>query len=488
MQLDELVNPWVKAALPDCDILGITNDSRAVKEGFAFIAYPGAATDGRRYIQQALALGARAIIYEPESIPDDLSLPCDRPCIALPGLASQLGLLASRFYGEPGKTLRITGVTGTNGKTTIAYQLAQAHSLLHSKTAYIGTIGQGFSDSLQALDNTTPDALRLQALFHDFKSQGATQVCMEVSSHALCQNRVDGVEFKQAIFTNLSHDHLDYHETMQAYAEAKARLFATPNLEWAIVNADDPASATMIAAKTPTARLVRYGFQPEAHVVVKNWSSDLEGTQLALESPWGACEFSIRALGYFNIYNALAIFTSLMVSGYKLAEVASVMTQLRSAPGRMEIVHEKPYVLVDYAHTPDALENVLATLDRVKKARLIVVFGCGGDRDRSKRPLMGRAASQYADRVIITSDNPRSEDPLAIIEEIARGVTQDEHCIKLVDRKEAIHKALALATEDDIVLIAGKGHEDYQQIGREKISFSDQGMVREFYSVDQDLV
>lgn len=483
MQLNELINPWYKEVIADCDISGLANDSRAVRDGFLFIAYPGAATDGRSYIPQAIASGARAIVYEPESFPESCVLPSNRPCIAIPGLAAKLSILARRFYNNPGKNLTITGVTGTNGKTTIAYQLAQAHSLLDSRAAYIGTIGQGFPDSLEPLDNTTPDALRLQALLHDYQSRGATQVCMEVSSHALCQNRVDGIEFKQAIFTNLSHEHLDYHETMQAYAEAKARLFATPSLEWAIINADDPASEIMSAARAADCQVLTYGFKPGANVRVKNCLSDLTGTSLELESPWGECELKIKALGFFNIYNALAIFSSLMCSGYELEQVVKVIAQLKSAPGRMEIVHEKPCVLVDYAHSPDALDNVLATLARVKKARIIVVFGCGGDRDRSKRPLMGKIAADHADLAIITSDNPRTEDPQSIIDEVETGIEQAENCIKIIDRKEAIYKALELATENDIVLIAGKGHEDYQQIGKVKYPFSDRDVVRAFFKL-----
>ncbi|CDZ78629.1 UDP-N-acetylmuramoyl-L-alanyl-D-glutamate--2, 6-diaminopimelate ligase [Legionella massiliensis] len=477
MKFAELIRPWIKGEIPDCEILGLHNDSRQIKPGFLFFAYPGAATDGRLFIAQALEAGASALIYEPENWSAASQLPSEIPSVALPGLADKLAEIAERFYREPTKKLVVSGVTGTNGKTTIAYQLAQAHALLGERSAYIGTIGQGEVSALQTLANTTPDALCLQELMYSYEQQAIKQVCMEVSSHALCQHRVDNIDFQQAIFTNLSHEHLDYHQTMEAYAAAKAKLFAKPTLKWSIVNHDDKCSALMRAA-VQSGQIISYGIQEGADVRALRWEVSLAGTQLEIASPWGQYQMRIKALGFFNIYNALAVFSSLVAYGYPVEQVVSVMAKLQAAPGRMEIVAQEPYAIVDYAHSPDALENVLATLQKVKKGKILVVFGCGGDRDRTKRPIMGKIASQYADIAIITSDNPRTEDPLAIIDAIEAGISVKNNLYKIPDREQAIAKALSLADKDDIVLVAGKGHEDYQQIGKTRHSFSDQAVIR----------
>ncbi|MBA3537954.1 MAG: UDP-N-acetylmuramoyl-L-alanyl-D-glutamate--2,6-diaminopimelate ligase [Tatlockia sp.] len=477
MKLAELLRPWISSDLPTCEISGLHNDSRQVKPGFLFIAYPGVATDGRLYIQQALSAGAIALVYDPENWPSKCQLPADIPSVALPGLAIKLAEIASRFYGEPSKKVAVTGVTGTNGKTTIAYQLAQAHSLLGERAAYIGTIGQGEVTSLQTLANTTPDALCLQQLLKNYEQKAIKQICMEVSSHALSQHRVDCIDFQQAIFTNLSHEHLDYHQTMEAYAAAKAMLFAKGSLQWAIVNQDDSFSQRMCEASLAK-QMISYGIKEGADVRALNWDVSLRGTRLELSSPWGQHHLAINALGFFNVYNSLAVFTSLVASGYAVDKVVPVMANLQAAPGRMEIVAQEPYAIVDYAHSPDALENVLSTLQKVKKGRIIVVFGCGGDRDKTKRPMMGKIASSYADIVIITSDNPRSEDPLTIIDEIEAGISSKFNLYKIPDREQAIARALSLADKDDIVLVAGKGHEDYQQIGSVRHVFSDQQVIR----------
>lgn len=477
MKLAELMQPWVRGDIPECEILGLHNDSRQIKPGFLFFAYPGLATDGRLFIPQAVNAGAAALVYDPENWSPADHISSNFPAIPLPGLAAKLGAIASRFYGEPTKKLAITGVTGTNGKTTIAYQLAQAHNLLGEHAAYVGTIGQGEVTALKPLINTTPDALCLQELMHQYEQAAIKQVCMEVSSHALCQGRVDGIDFQQAIFTNLSHEHLDYHLNMQAYAEAKALLFAMPMLKWAIINQDDPYSQLM-RQQSKAKQLISYGVRENAEVKALSWDVSLKGTELELISPWGQHELIINALGFFNIYNALAVFTSLLAYGYPVDKVVAVMAKLQAAPGRMEIVSKEPYAIVDYAHSPDALENVLATLQNVKKGRIIAVFGCGGDRDKTKRPIMGRIASQYADITIITSDNPRTEDPLAIIESIESGIDSKTNLYKIPDREQAIAKAINLAEKEDIILVAGKGHENYQQIGNVRHAFSDQAIIR----------
>lgn len=482
MKLSHLLSPWSSTIIPDREIQHLTNDSRQVKPGSLFLAYPGSLSDGREFINQALQSGATTIVYEARNWPAHFPLPPTDKSIALDDLIAKLGLIASRFYGNPSEHLAVTGITGTNGKTTIAYQLAQAHALLGKSAAYIGTLGEGEVSALNSLANTTPDALFLQSLLQRYGQQSIQQVCMEVSSHALCQRRVESIHFQQAIFSNLTHDHLDYHHTMSAYAQAKGLLFKYPSLHAAIINQDDPYAEQMISYVKPSCRLLTYGIKTNADVRVLDKVISLTGIDLIVDSLWGQYPLHINSLGYFNIYNTLAIFTSLMVADYPVQQVIEVIAQLKAAPGRMEVVTQRPYVIVDYAHTPDALENALATLSYLKKKRLLLVFGCGGDRDQSKRAMMGKIASQYADYTIITSDNPRHEDPLKIITDICQGLDDRQAFCQIIDRKQAIAHALSLADEHDMILIAGKGHEFYQQIGSTRYAFSDQDIVRSLSS------
>lgn len=481
MKLSTLLEPFTpdKTKMADVEITGLQNDSRQIIPGDLFIAYPGAVTDGRQYIKQAIDAGASAILYESQDgfLAESVG---EIPLFALPQLSEQLAAIASRFYDNPTQKLSLTGVTGTNGKTTVAYQLAQAYSLLGQKAAYVGTLGQGPIQSLNGLANTTPDALCLQRLFAQYVKEGVQQVCMEVSSHALSLGRVDCVAFKQAIYTNLSHDHLDFHQTMHAYAQAKAALFSKPELKYAIINQDDEYNQLMQQHLPKTCRSFLYGLSDGASFQGAHWETNLSGSVLEVVSPWGRHRLRIQSLGRFNIYNTLAVFASLLASEVaSVEEVVAVMSQLKPSPGRLEIVAQHPCVVVDYAHTPDALENVLLTLTSLKPQNLWVVFGCGGDRDRTKRPLMGRIASQLADQVILTNDNPRSEDPELILQEIMQGIPADHTVKSIPDRREAIHYALSHASEQDVVLIAGKGHEDYQIIGTQRFAFSDQQVVRE---------
>lgn len=477
MKLSELLKNLVTQKLPDVTITGLHNDSRQCQPGFVFLACPGVVSDGRNYLAEAVSAGATVILFEPHNWPAGCVLPQTVTCIPLPGLADKLPILAAQFYARPSSSLSVTGVTGTNGKTTIAFQLAQAHAALSEKAAYIGTLGEGDPFALNPLVNTTPGALCLQKLLHDYKLQKRVQVCMEVSSHALAQHRVNGIDFRQAIFTNLTLDHLDFHQSMDNYAAAKAQLFAQPTLEWAIINQDDDYAGIMRDALLPSCKLMTYGVNSECDVRAVSWQVSLKGTEIRVHSPWGMCDLQISALGFFNVYNALAIFTSLMLHGYKAAEVIKVMKNLRPAPGRMEVVNSKPYILVDYAHTPDALENVLVTLGKVKEGKILVVFGCGGDRDKSKRPVMGNIAARHADIAIMTNDNPRNEDPLQIMQDIEKGIINKDHLFKIPDREQAIAKALSLASPQDIIVVAGKGHEAYQQIGDVKHAFSDQEVI-----------
>ena len=474
MKLSNVLAPWYPGTLPDIDLAGLHHDSRRIKPGYLFLAYPGAATDGRMYCEQAIAAGAVAIAYDPENFSKEAM---GVPMIPIEHLSKKIGEIANHFYHYPSRVLTVTGVTGTNGKTTIAYQLAQAHEALGARAAYIGTLGHGDVHQLSPINNTTPDGLQLQQLFDDYRQQGINQVCMEVSSHALTQHRVAGVEFTYAIYTNLSHEHLDYHHTMQAYAEAKATLFATPTLKWAVINQDDKYGQLMRAQLPSNCHQLTYGLHDGASVRAFNIHMSMQGTAFDVESPWGVYHVQVRTLGEFNLYNSLAVFASLLAHGYHPPEVVQVMATLHASPGRMEVVSTTPCVIVDYAHTPDALENVLRTLAQLKQGRLWVVFGCGGNRDKAKRPMMGKIASQYADCIVLTSDNPRNENPLTILDEIAAGVSSKTHSVLMSDRQEAIHHALLHAEKEDMILIAGKGHEDYQLIGQERRVFSDKDVV-----------
>lgn len=482
MKLSTLLAPFSKSILPsdDRDISGIANDSRQVQPGYLFVAYPGALSDGRQYIQQAIDAGATAVLYEPYESSEEI-IGVQVPLIALSNLNQQLASLASRFYDNPSQKLVVTGITGTNGKTTIAYQLAQAYQLLGKKSAYIGTLGYGDVLALKPLVNTTPDAICLQKIAYESVQSGIDYLCMEVSSHALSLGRVSHLDFQQAIYTNLSLDHLDFHQTMAAYATAKASLFSMPTLKTAIINVDDGYSDLMQQQVLPGCKTLLYGMGERAEVRALQWTFGLSGSQVDVVSPWGRHSLHLQSLGRFNIYNSLAVFASLMASKVaSVDEIVAIMGHLKPSPGRMEIVAQHPCVIVDYAHTPDALENVLLTLRELKPRQVWVVFGCGGDRDRSKRPVMGHIASQYADVVILTNDNPRTENPEFILNAIHEGIPAGYPVQTIPDRREAIHYALTHAGQDDVILIAGKGHEDYQIIGHQKFAFSDQDVVKTF--------
>lgn len=476
MKLSELLSPWM-SVIDDCEITGITQDSRKVKPGDLFLAYPGLTVDGRTFIEDVLKQGAAAVLYEPK----DWSQLTHPQCVALHDVMQLKGEIANRFFHEPSKHMTVIGVTGTNGKTTIAYLLAQAYTRLTRPAIYIGTLGTGPVGAIETIGQTTPDPVLLQSILAQGYAQGAKVACMEVSSHALVQGRVNGVQFEGAIYTNLTHDHLDYHGTMAAYAEAKALLFNRPELSYAVINQDD-AHAELMKSKVPsTCRLYTYGLNNQSEVYATEIHLHRHGTTFKLCSPWGEYTVQMKLIGAFNVYNALAVLTTLAAAGCPMQDAVTLMKDLNASPGRMEIVHEHPCVIVDYAHTPDALENALKTLHQLKEKALHVVFGCGGDRDRTKRPVMGELASRYADHVVITSDNPRTEDPLTIIQEIQQGVSSQASVMIEPDRKAAILAVLQQASEEDIILIAGKGHENYQQIGQHCHPFSDQAIVAEYY-------
>jgi UDP-N-acetylmuramoyl-L-alanyl-D-glutamate--2,6-diaminopimelate ligase len=397
------------------------------------------------------------------------------PNVGVADLKQRAGELAAQFHGDPSRALWMCGVTGTNGKTSCSQWIAASLERAGAKSGVIGTLGSGYVGALDEGANTTPDALELQARLAKFRDDGARAVAMEVSSHGLVQARVTGVRFACALFTNLSQDHLDYHGSMDAYAEAKARLFTLPGLETAVLNLDDAEGAKLAQRLRGRVRMIGYSLRPV--------DADMEALVLdeamQVSSAWGSAKLVTRQVGRFNLSNVLGVIGCLLAYGLPFAEAVATVAELPPVPGRMEKVAEQPLVVVDYAHTPDALEKVLETLRHVateRGGRLVVVFGAGGDRDASKRPLMGAAAARGADRLIITSDNPRSEDPERIIDAIAAGVRSDAQ--READRRRAIELAVSEAAAQDVILIAGKGHESYQEIGGRRFPFSDQAVAR----------
>jgi UDP-N-acetylmuramoyl-L-alanyl-D-glutamate--2,6-diaminopimelate ligase len=453
---------------------GMTADSRQVQRHDVFLAFPGGVHDGRAHIAHAIHAGAAAVAWDPEGFAWDSAWPV--PHLPVAGLKARAAGLAAAWHGHPSEALWMTGVTGTNGKTSVSHWLAQAFTHLGRRTAVVGTLGNGFPDAMTAATHTTPDAVSLQALLARYRDAGAAGVAMEVSSHGLDQGRVAGVAFDVAVLTNLSRDHLDYHGSMASYAAAKARLFHWAGLRAAVVNADDDLGAALMHQVTD-ARVISYGLH--AGDLRARLQADRLGLKLEIVSPWGSGRLESPLLGAFNGYNLLAALGALLAADIPMADALAALATVRAATGRMQTVEGfpgAPTVIVDFAHTPDALDKVLATLKPLTAGKLICVFGCGGGRDTGKRPLMGAAVAARADVAVVTSDNPRNEDPARIVADILAGMPAGQTVI--LDRREAIHTAITLAGPEDIVLLAGKGHEDYQEIHGVKRPFSDLAEAR----------
>jgi UDP-N-acetylmuramoyl-L-alanyl-D-glutamate--2,6-diaminopimelate ligase len=464
------------------DVLDLTLDSREARPGSLFFALPGRTVHGLKYAAEAAKRGASVVLYEPSAQISPPKLPAGVFAAAIPGLKDLVGRIADRFFRWPSAQMRITGITGTNGKTTCAYLLAQCLERLGSQAAYMGTIGWGRPNSLQAPTLTTPDAVTLHRQLAQLRAAGVREVAMEVSSQALDQDRVAGVRFHCAAFTNLSRDHLDYHLTMAAYGAAKARLFDAPDLQHMIVNVGDAFGrelARKLAGRTPlTAVWIGAGdsgWLAERALHATAVTLDLHGVSMQVDGSFGQATIATRLLGRFNAENSLVVMACLLSLGATLADAARVLADCVPPPGRMEVVEtatgDKPVAVVDYAHTPDALGKALGALREHCKGVLWCVFGCGGDRDPGKRALMGAIADELADQIIVTDDNPRSESPQAITRAIVSGMNRSARVIH--DRGEAIATALKEARAGDVVLIAGKGHEDYQIYGETRRSFSD---------------
>ncbi|WJD61842.1 UDP-N-acetylmuramoyl-L-alanyl-D-glutamate--2,6-diaminopimelate ligase [Pseudomonas kurunegalensis] len=459
----------------------LTLDSRNVRPGDLFLAVPGAKVDGREHIADALARGAAAVAYEEQGA-NVLPL-TDVPLIPVKGLIAQLSDIAGRFYGEPSRQLSLVGVTGTNGKTSVTQLVAQALDLLGQRCGLIGTLGTGFYGELQSGRLTTPDPIAVQSTLNDLKKGGAKAVAMEVSSHALEQGRVAALEFDIAVMTNLSRDHLDYHGSMEAYEAAKARLFAWPSLRRQVVNLDDAFGRRLAEdfARRPSVdhietRLLSYSLEnPDASLFCREAVFNDDGVRATLVTAQGERALRSQLLGRFNLSNMLAAVATLLALDYSLDEILKVTPQLQGPVGRMQRLGggDKPLVVVDYAHTPDALEKVLEALRPHAHGKLLCLFGCGGDRDRGKRPLMAEVAERLADRVLVTDDNPRTEDPLRIFDDIRPGFAKPAEVEFVAGRGEAIAHLIATAAANDVIVLAGKGHEDYQEINGERHDFSD---------------
>lgn len=449
----------------------LTLDSRRVQPGDVFLALPGAQLDGRAFIADAVARGAAAVLYEARG--DVVAVP-PGPTFAVEDLAAHAGEIAHLVYGRPSEQLWLAGVTGTNGKTSVSQWIAQATGALDCPCGVIGTLGSGFPPDLDAGINTTPDAVTLHATLARFVRAGATACAMEVSSIGLDQGRSNGVHFDVAVFTNLTRDHLEYHGSMEAYAAAKAKLFdAAP---CAVLNLDDPFGVELSGRLRGRVRTIGYTLADADGTDVVLRAADFAETGSGLSFRIDATHFAAPVVGRFNASNLLAVIGALQAGGKPLADIAAVLPRLVPPAGRMQPLGgaDAPLVVVDYAHSPDALEKVLTTLRdtaTARSGRLVCVFGCGGDRDTGKRPLMGALAEQLADAVVLTSDNPRNEEPHAIIAAIRAGMRQ-QPAIE-ADRARAIAQAIAQADRRDVILLAGKGHEPYQEIAGQRLPFSD---------------
>lgn len=473
----------------DIGVVDLTIDSRAVQFGGAFIALPGTRTHGIGFAAQAVNAGARAILWEPTPgvaaprVPDTVLL------LAVPNLTAILGMIADRFFGTPSQAVRTVGVTGTNGKTTTAYVIATATQLLGTPAAYAGTIGFGRIDALKTVTHTTPDSITVHRQLAELRAEGVRSLAMEVSSHALDQHRVDGVRFDTAVFTNLTRDHLDYHGTFESYAAAKAKLFAWPELKHAVINADDEFGRQLLSSQAARAQMLtsysRSASLPDMrngvrHLFAVRAAAGVTGLDITVDGSWGVATLHSRFIGEFNVENLLAALATLLGWNVPFHDALAALERCSPPPGRMEtlVATGKPLAIVDYAHTPDALEKLLVAARKHTTGKLICIFGCGGDRDPGKRPIMAAVAERLADQVIVTDDNPRTEDGDAIVADIVKGFTAPARALIERDRAAAIAQGIALGNPGDVVLIAGKGHEDYQIVGTERRRFSDREVAR----------
>jgi UDP-N-acetylmuramoyl-L-alanyl-D-glutamate--2,6-diaminopimelate ligase len=475
------------AQLPrDVTVTDLTQDGRAARPGCAFLAVHGSAEHGLKYAPQAVANGARAVLWEPAPVAVIPDLPSEILVAPVPRLREHASTIADRFFGSPSAQLTIAGITGTNGKTTCAYLLAQALEAAGRPAGYMGTIGTGRPQRLTASALTTGDAVTVQRRLAQLRSGGAASVAMEVTSHALDQARVGAVRFKTAVFTNLTRDHLDYHGTMENYGAAKAQLFSREDLVSRVINVDDAFGRQLAVDPRGRGRVVETGRGHQSlargaagFVRAKHVELTTRGIELEFDSSWGSGTVVCPLLGDFNVDNLLTVIAVLLDWDVALEQAIAALARVRATPGRMETFGgmNAPLAVVDYAHTPDALSKALLAARAHCAGRLTVVFGCGGDRDPGKRPMMGSIAAELADDIVITDDNPRKESPQGIAAGIAAGIPAGKPFRIELDRARAIREAISDARPLDVVLVAGKGHEDYQIYGEERRAFSDQKVV-----------
>lgn len=465
-------------------VKGITYDSRQVKPGVAFVCVEGFKTDGHNYVDSALEKGASAIVAQ-RHIP----VPEGVPLVITPDTRKALALMGNAYADYPSRKLKMIGITGTNGKTTTTYLIEQILREKGYKTGLIGTIMNKIGDQVFPVKNTTPESLDLQLLLKEMVDQKVTHVVMEVSSHALELDRVAGVEFDTAVFTNITQDHLDFHETMENYLAAKTKLFSgldsysgKHTAKYGIINIDDTGSDSLMRATA--GKVMTYGINKNCDVKASNISLKTNGVTFDVSTPDRDISLQLRLTGQFNVYNTLAALAVGLAEGIDIEDIKNALESVKGVPGRMEPVDggQDFTVLVDYAHTPDGLENIIKAAREFTGGRVITVFGCGGDRDRTKRPIMGEISARLSDYSILTSDNPRTEDPLFILSQIEEGVRRaagQSGYIVIPDRRDAIDYAIKMARPEDVVLIAGKGHETYQIVGENVLHFDDRETASE---------
>lgn len=488
--LRQLLAPWV-SHVPACELKEMILDSRYAGAGDLFIALKGHSVDGRDFILQAIAQGVAAVIAEAEGQAQDGEIRQLHgvPVIYLRQIHQRLSALAGRFYQQPSDKLTVVGITGTNGKTTVSQLLAQWANLLGETGAVMGTIGNGLVGKLSATDNTTGSAVDVQHMLYDQLKQGATLTAMEVSSHGLVQHRVSALSFAAAVFTNLSRDHLDYHGDMQSYQASKWLLFSEHQVGQFVINADDETGLQFIGQLADAVAVSVHGvtasLQQRRFVAATQIQYLQDGTEIEFNSSWGNGKITSHLIGEFNVSNMLMALATLLTLNYPLPQLIATARKLQPVCGRMEVfqVAGKPTVVVDYAHTPDALEKALVASRLHTRGQLWCLFGCGGDRDRGKRPLMAAIAEQYADRIVITDDNPRHEDPAQIFKEIVAGMLNPSAAKVIAGRAQAVTHVLMQAKAQDTVLIAGKGHEDYQIVGARRLDYSDRQTVAQLLGV-----
>lgn len=483
MTLQQLLpNTTLPATAAGVVLSGLQLDSRKVTPGDAFLAVQGVASDGRQFVSQAIAAGAVAVVAEAEkfAVQQEQAV----PRVNFPGLTRSVGELAARWYGEPGSTMNVVGVTGTNGKTSITWFLRDALNALGHRCALVGTLGLGLKDNEQITGHTTPDPITLQAGLARVREAGADTVAMEVSSHALDQHRLGSTPVPVAVFSNLSRDHLDYHGDMEAYLAAKSVLFTRDGVKLAVINCDDPVAYSLVGCLADGVRCVTFGDQAGATVRCGSVAFTTEGTTAELNVGGGSFTVTLPLFGHFNLSNVMAVAGILHGQGVGTASLVGALTAITPVPGRMEPVRQAgcPTVIVDYAHTPDGLEKALQACRAHFTGRLFCIVGCGGDRDTGKRPQMAAVAERGADQVVFTSDNPRSEDPQKIIDEMCVGLTYTGSVQIIVERDRAVMDTVQAASDGDVILLAGKGHEDYQEVKGVRYPSDDRDLARKAFN------